>query len=174
MRQHALRRNRPARADIAPKRDRRRDLAVLKRGQAAVMTGIDYLDPDRGGVQIAFALPRALARVPGPVALRNQLVDRAIFPDEIMRRDLGGRIEKPIERGLAGRHPGVVQDEAIRPAVAATLAAIGRGKKPSGERTVGRTRGRHEDGLAGDRKEVWRASLAVAASGAQDSTRVRR
>src|SRR5271165_5817714 len=80
-----------------------------------------------------------------------------------MRGDPGGRIEEPLQRGLPGRHARIVQDEAIGPAVAATLAAIGRGKKPSGERTVGKTRVRHEDGLAGDRKDVSRASLATGA-----------
>ena len=33
-----------------------------------------------------------------------------------MRRDFRARIEKPVERSLAGRHACIVQDEAVRPA----------------------------------------------------------
>ena len=60
MREYALGSDRPARADVARELDRRLDLALRKRRRAAVMAGIDDLDPDRGGVQVAFALPRAL------------------------------------------------------------------------------------------------------------------
>ena len=91
MGEYPLGRDRPARADVARERDRRLDLALGKGRRAAVMARIDDLDPDRGGVQVAFALPRRLARVPRPIAFRDQLVDRAVFPDKIMRRDLARR-----------------------------------------------------------------------------------
>ena len=78
----------------------------------------------------------ASARVPGAVSLRDQLVDRAVFPNQIMRGHFTGGIGKRLQRGLAGRHARIVQDEAIRPAMAAPLAMVGRGDKAGDERAV--------------------------------------
>src|SRR5260370_12443674 len=111
------------------------------------MAGIDDLDPDRDGVEIALALPESFARVPGALTLGDKLVDRAVFPDKVVRRQFGGGIKEPLQRRLAGRHPGVVQDEAVGPAVASTLAAVGRGYKADGDRAVGRARVRHGSAL---------------------------
>ena len=126
MGEHALGRDSPAGADVARRGDRRRDLALRKGRRAAVMAGIDDLDPDRGRVEIALAFPQGLARVPRAALSGTSWSDRAILPDQIVRRDLRGRIEQEIERRLARRHAGIVQDEAVGPATAAPLAAIGR------------------------------------------------
>ena len=47
----------------------------------------------------------------------DELIDPPVLPDEIMRRDFRGRIDEQVERRLAGRHAGIVQDEAVRPPV---------------------------------------------------------
>src|ERR1700677_343813 len=59
-----------------------------------------------------------------------------------MRGHLGDGIGKRLQRGLARRHPRIVQDKTVRPAIAAPLAKIGREHEASDERTIGaKTRG---------------------------------
>ena len=128
------------RADVARKGDGRGDLGIRKGRRAAVVSGIDDLDADRGRVEVALAFPMARAGVPGAIALGDQLIDPPVLPDEIMRRDLGGRIDQQSERILAGRHAGVMKDKRIGRPHAAPLAKIRRGEERGGERTVaGRT-----------------------------------
>ena len=161
-----LGRDRPACAYVARERDRRLDLAVRKGRRAAVMARIDDLDPDRGRVHVVFAFPRPPARVPGTVALGDQLVDGAVLPNQIMRRDLGSGIGKRLQCGFTRRHARIVQDEAIGPAIAAPLAMVGRGHEASNERAVrGRTCGhvpRPAPRAERRRAAPWRRAKAMA------------
>ncbi len=100
------------------------------------MAGIDDLDPDRGGVQVALALPESLAGVPGAALFRDQLVDPPVLPEEIVRRHFGGWIRQELERRLGRRHARVMQDETVRRSVP-TLAEIRRRNEAAGQWAVG-------------------------------------
>src|ERR1700727_1474210 len=103
--------------------------------------------------------------MPGAVALCDQLVDRAVFPNQIMRRHLDGGIGQRLQRGLARRHASIMQDKAIRPAIAPPLAIVRRGSEAGDERTIrANTRGhgaRPQPGAGPDRAAPWR-ELAMA------------
>jgi hypothetical protein len=64
--------------NVARERDRRDDLPVGI-GRRAAVAGINDLDPDRGGIHIALALPERRAGVPSPFALGDELIDPSVF-----------------------------------------------------------------------------------------------
>ena len=49
----------------------------------------------------------------GAALFRHQAEDRAIFLDDIVGRDLGGRVAQAIDGFLARAHAGVVQDQHV-------------------------------------------------------------
>ncbi len=145
--EHPLGRDGPARTEVARQRGHRRHLRLRVGRQAADMPGMDDLDAERAGVDVALALPGGGARVPGAAGLRNHLGDGTILEHEVMRRDLGARIAQPGDGGLRALHAGVVQDQHVGPwdgrAVgpsAAALAVVRRGQDTPRHRAVGRHR----------------------------------
>src|ERR1700677_4031224 len=85
-----------------------------------------------------------------------------------MRGHFAGWIGQRLQRGLARRHPRIVKDEAIGPAIAAPLAIVGRGNGASDERAIGAKTRRHvprpEPCAAREKTAPWRV-LAMARDG---------
>jgi len=52
--------------------------------------------------------------VPGAPRLVDQGEDAPVLLDEVVSRDLGGRIGEPRQRRRAALHAGVVQDDHVR------------------------------------------------------------
>ena len=76
-----------ARHDVAAERDDGVDLRIGKIAVAEFMSRIDDLDADRARVDIGDAFPRRSAAVPGAPRFRHELIDAAVFVDEIVRGD---------------------------------------------------------------------------------------
>ena len=122
-------------ADVVAERDDGRYLGVGIGRQTAVVAGVDDLDADGDGVDVALAGPEGLSRVPGAAALGDELGDPAAFPDEIMGGHLGGRVAQPFERRLAGRHARVMKNKRVD-IDAFALAVVRRGVGVRDERTI--------------------------------------
>ena len=56
------------------------------------MAGIDQFDADGAGIDVGRARPMTHTGMPGAAGFRHMSIDRAVFIDGVMRRDLGGRI----------------------------------------------------------------------------------
>ena len=57
--------------------------------------------------------PGTLAGMPGAVAFAHHLHDAAVLMDEVVRRNLAGRIAQPCFGAGAGLHAGIVQDDHV-------------------------------------------------------------
>ena len=100
--------------------------AQLERAIAELVAGIDDLDPDRAGVDVALALPGADAGVPGALLLRHHAIDLAVLVDHVVRADLGLRVAQPAQRLARVRHAGVVQHQDVDLLPGRPVVAIGR------------------------------------------------
>ena len=81
-----VRRDAPARDDVAAQRLDRLHLRLGEFAVAPFVAGIDDLDPDRDVVQTVLAEPARNPGVKGAAFLGHQPPDRAVLLDEIMRR----------------------------------------------------------------------------------------
>ena len=113
MAQHAPGGNGVAGENAACQFDQRRDLRFGKGAIAEFMAGIDQLDADGAGIDVARAGPIGNARMPGAALFRHQRIDRAILVDHVMRRDFGGGIAHPRQRRFAAWHAGVMQHQHV-------------------------------------------------------------
>src|SRR4051794_33329118 len=100
----ALGRDRVAGQDGAAQRLEGGELRLGKRAIAVLVAGIDQLDADRAVIDVAGAGPEAAPGMPGAPRLVDELPDRAVLLDEVMRADLGVGIAQPVERGGGGLH----------------------------------------------------------------------
>ena len=91
MGENAFATNGAPRRDVAAQRDDGVDLPARKRRQRAVMAGIDDLDADRSGIEIALAAPEADAGVPGALVLGRRVARLRRSP----RRSNAPRPAKP-------------------------------------------------------------------------------
>ena len=128
-----MRRDLPPRDDVLAQRDDGRDLrGRIGVGRPAVLMALMRdLDADRHVVHVGLAVPDAAAGVPGPARLGHELQQRAVGHYHVMGGDLHDRIAQQLDRGLAGRHARVMQDERIRRAAPFALAVVRRGARAS-------------------------------------------
>ena len=86
----------------------------LRLGEGPVpelMPGIDDLDADAGGVDVADPAPVGQAGVPGPHLLRHHADHSSVLGHQIMGGNLRSRIGQPFKRCIRRFHTGIVQDE---------------------------------------------------------------
>ena len=124
----ALCADRPAAGDDRfAERDHRRDLPQREVAVAEFVSRIDDFDADRTRIDVGFPGPGRHAGMPGAQLLRHALHDTAALEHHVMRRHLAARRAQPLQRGLAGLHASIVQQDQVgRPALLA-LVMIGRG-----------------------------------------------
>src|SRR6185312_12694852 len=126
MADHETRRNMPAGDDSARQFLDRGDLPVGKRAVAEFVAGIDDLDADGMGVDVAPPGPETFPGMPGAALLRHETPHRAVFLNDIMRADPGDGIAQPVDRRCRAGHAGVMEQQHIgRPE--APFVMVGRG-----------------------------------------------
>jgi hypothetical protein len=81
-----------ARDEIQAQPFYREHLRIRKRPISPFASGIDDLDADRDGIEIAFALPARSARVKRAPIFRNEAPNSTVFFDDIMGADPCGGI----------------------------------------------------------------------------------
>ncbi len=118
-----LRRDRPAAENVGKKPLQRRELRFGERVVARVV----QLDPDRARVDVRDLAPVPGAGMPGPLRLVDQLVERSVRGDQVVRGDLRLRVAQPVERRRAVAHRREVQHHEVGRGPAAAGAVIGRG-----------------------------------------------
>ena len=114
--------NRPAVHNAMKQRFQRLHLWFGKRVAAA----IGKFDPDGMAVHIGYARPFACPRMPSAHRLIDQLLALSGFRDQPMSRNLGLGVAKPITRGGATVHAGVMQNDQRRANAAPPFAEIRR------------------------------------------------
>ena len=88
------------------------------------------LDPDGARIDVSKPAPRPRARVPCTLTLRHKRPERAIAPDQIMRRNLGVRITQPLASRVRICHRSIVKHHQFGPQPIAARPEIGRGNLP--------------------------------------------
>ena len=124
MRNHPMRRDRPAGQDVGQKGFQRLHLPMGKR----MIPPIGQFDADGMAVDIVQPRPLARARMPSAVILGHQSLGLALFGNQPMGRNFGQRVAQPIPRGGATGHRGIMQDNDRRARSAPSIAEIRRRK----------------------------------------------
>jgi hypothetical protein len=122
MRDDARRRDRPARHDTRAKRLER---GHLPRGNGDGCRRLRVRSRWTGSSRPP-PRPRPGARVPGPHPRGQGRQVVPVLGDEVMGRDLGGRVAEAASAASAVAMRGVVEDDQFRAKPVATLAAVGR------------------------------------------------
>lgn len=114
MADHMRTRDAQARGEIVEQGDERVDLRIGERAVAVVVE----LDADRGGIDVADGAPAARTRVPGATLVGDQLVQRAVGADEVVRADRAEAVAgaQRVQALRGGVLLGVVDDDQRRPA----------------------------------------------------------
>src|SRR5690606_34594657 len=99
---------------------------VVLRRRVRLPAVVAQAHPDTVVVAVAPALPRRLARVPGPLLVRDQPVDPAVAPDEVVVRHTGAGIAAPGEIARVRLSGGAVDDDQVRPHAGRAGVVVGR------------------------------------------------
>lgn len=110
MAENVLHRNAMAHAQFVKQRNQAGDLRFL----IGLIASVVELDANRCRVEIGQAAPVGLAGMPGTARLIDQLVDRAVTADQVMRTDLACRVGQGSEWSRDVVAGGVVENDEIR------------------------------------------------------------
>ena len=137
----AFGRNCVAGENAAAERRHRGDLPCGKIRIAVIVAGIGDLDADRAGIDVGFAGPGRRAGVPRAAAFLHRLHDAAVLEHEIMGRNFAAVLVSSASAAFERSHPGVVQENHVRPPPVLAFAVIGRGHDFGNDTGVRRKRG---------------------------------